>query len=313
MQNIEFKSYNQFIHDLDMYYEENKPNKELIECEEKIINIEKIENITDGRNDFIVENVKYKTMVHLGDKSILFIFLNGSLKGKAPEFNRWSYYNIIKGTTINIADPMYDLYPKLKLGWYYGDKKNNFRKKLAKMVKSVANFLNIPNEKIYIFGSSGGGAATFEVGSYLAGCTCVALNPQIRLADWGNQGEVLEKEVGIYLESDIDHREDSLYYIKNNKLTTHIIIENIRSKSDMFQLCRIKECLGYQLEYGWNQKENNYFWLYDAECDPYVGPHSTQDFRAIFLSLIFLINNNFNLNQIHDFIYLINEFWKTFG
>ena len=33
-------------------------------------------------------------------------------------FSRWSYYKFLNGSMLNIADPMLELYPELKLGWY---------------------------------------------------------------------------------------------------------------------------------------------------------------------------------------------------
>lgn len=304
---IKFDTYKNFLQKIDTYYAVNSADTNLLSEEGRIIDISCIGGLQNGRIDFKVNELIIKSFFHYGEKKQLFVFLNGSLTGKMPQFKRWSYYPMVEGTVLNIADPMYDMYSELKLGWYFGNKKINVRKYLADLIVSVAKFLGISNSSIYIFGSSGGGAATFEIGHYISGCMCIALNPQIKLSDWG-YSKTFESIVNVQLEQ--DSRGDGLQYIVNDKNVVHLFIVNIRSAKDMNQLARIKDELAVEINYGWSYSENNFFWLYDAECEPYLGPHSTQEFPSIFRAIVYLIDNKDKIDDVKQFVITINELWR---
>ncbi len=205
---------------------------------------------------------------------------------------------------------MYDLYEKLTLGWYYGNDEVNLREYVALLIQKVAKYLSIDNSNIIIIGSSGGGAATFEVGYYLPKCTTISINAQIKLMDYGIYGKELEDVVGIKIGEDVFHRDDALWYI-NNSRCRNLIIMNMRSEVDIKQLQRIKDSLGVRLYYGMNIiNDDTLIWLYDAYASPYVSPHNTQDNKCIFFVLDYMIQNNFDIPYLKDLVIIVNEFWR---
>lgn len=311
LRHTEFLDCYQLCQEIDDKRQSFRADDSIIKSENvKEIDIDNLEDIPNGRVDFIVNQIRVKTFINIKKSDRIYVFLNGAKGGVTPQFRRWSYYNYTDSSVINISDPMYDLYSDLKLGWYYGNEKFNLRKDIALLIKKISELLFIKNENICFFGSSGGGAALFEMAHYIPRCTAISINPQIKLMDWNDQGKILENIVGVKLEGDIYHRDDALYYIKN-KNCRYLIIMNIRSEEDMEQLERIKDCLNIKINYGLNVIDANFFiWLYDADATPYVSPHSAQDYNCVFYIVDYMVQNNFNIRNLENYIILVNEFWR---
>ena len=138
---------------------------------------------------------------------------------------------------------MISIYDNLRMGWYYGNSLTNFRKVIAEFVKVVADFLRVEHEDIIFFGSSAGGAPTFECASYISGAKAVAINPQIVLEEYYYAQE-FSKITGNDLNKALpDHRNNALHYIKNRGRNQYIIIVNIHSRNDMRQIENIRNSL----------------------------------------------------------------------
>ncbi|UPO78652.1 heparinase II/III family protein [Arthrobacter sp. Helios] len=73
-------------------------------------------------------------------------------------------------------DPTLDLDSDLTLGWYLGRKENNLHQHMAACIEEIRISLGIKN--VVLAGSSGGGFAALQVGSYLPDSVVLALNPQ---------------------------------------------------------------------------------------------------------------------------------------
>lgn len=307
------------LNDYDQFLEQvNEKRNQMIApdiCQIKsflgIFDLEKLEKVPNGRFDLCYKGMTFECFFHYKSTSRLYTFLNGALTEERPQFSRWSYHSFVDGCYLNIADPMYGLYDDLILGWYYGNDILNLRQLIAEVTEKIAEILKIQGKDIIFVGSSGGGAAVVECSSFINGSKSVAINPQVKLVDWFYSTEFSEI-TGIDLNIDkLGHRNNFIPLLKRNENNYHLIIVNVRSQVDMRQIQAISKELDIQLKYGINTFDNCCIWLYDADCQPYVSWHSTQEFYCIFFAIEFLLDNIENLEseKWDEFFRLMNEFW----
>lgn len=115
------------------------------------------------------------------------------------------------------------------------------------------------------------------------------------------------------MENDKWHRDDALYFLKNNKHSIYFLIINLRSEADMKQLKRIKTTLNLNIHYGLNYYNNLIIWIYEADAVPYISPHSSQEFLCIFYVIDYLCNqiqNGLIDKRTEKLVLLINECWQ---
>ena len=244
--------------------------------------------LPNGRFGVTYEDWRFECLFHR-KKGPLYVILNGALIGKKPEFKRWSYYNFLQGSMLNIADPMYYRFKDLRLGWYYGDENHNLREYLSKVIIKVARMLGLANEDIIIIGSSGGGSAAIQTGALIPGSTVIAINAQIKLSLYYYH-EKFTRITGIELSGeDCLGRNDLLYCLKNeNKLPTqYILLNNIKSEVDRDQINHILSGIPIRLKYGISQWNSLTVWLYDAILNGKSGAHGAQEYHQIFFTIIF--------------------------
>ena len=104
--------------------------------------------IPEGRFKLLHGDVSFDCLFKKGEGKRLFVFLSGAKTTASVEFKRWSYYNLIDGSMLNIADPMYQLNKELMLGWYYGTRTDDFRVRIVDIVKKTAALLGLENKDI---------------------------------------------------------------------------------------------------------------------------------------------------------------------
>lgn len=270
--------------------------------------------LPEGR--FAVDYKKFRfDCVFHRNQGPLFVILNGALFGKIPEFKRWSYYNFLQGSMLNIADPMYHRFKDLKLGWYYGDEENNLREYLSFVILKAARMLGLSNQEIIIMGSSGGGAAAIQTGSFINGSTVIAINSQIKLALYYYH-ETFKEITGIDLcKQDKFNRNDTINYLmkESNLSTNFVFINNIRSAVDCDQIDHLLSRLPVRPKYGISQYENLTFWLYDAVASGKGGSHGAQEYHQIFYAIAFLVNcimNDVPLSEYEALFLVFSEMWS---
>lgn len=277
---VYFESYEQFIKDVDL----TRNNILQVDCEEirqepVTIDIKKIEKLPDGRWNTKYQNIEFECFFHYKESDILYVFLSGAITAKnisLPQFARWSWYKLIQGSMLSIADPMYRQYSQLRLGWYYGTDKINLQKILADLVLDLAEKLGIEHKNIVFVGSSGGGYASIACSSHIAGAKSIAINPQMVLSEWP-YSKVFSEITGIDLkQEDIYHRNNVLYYYRNNKENKYILFINLRSWWDMQQVKNICDTMNLTVHVGLNVFQNIIIWLYDADLTPWIDYHDTQ-------------------------------------
>lgn len=316
LEKIYLNSFEQFSIDIDA------SRKQMLQVDYNLINnipenidLESNNNLPQGRFYTILEKVKFECFFHYKQGKPLYVVLNGARKfdvGHTVIFSRWSYYKFMNGSMLNIADPMLDLYPNLRLGWYYGSKEINFRKLIAELVSKIAEIYSIRNSDIIFVGSSGGGAAIIECASYIKGAKAVAINPQIVLSEYGYANE-FTKITGNDLQKDEKwHRHNAIFHLQNNLDTTFILIVNLRSYADIMQLQNICKAKGIRVKYGLNIYDNLIIWIYDGDAGTYTPPHDVQEYYCIWFFIEQLVENTEYkeyLEKNESLYRLVNEFW----
>lgn len=246
----------------------------------------------------------------------LYVILNGGLTGKIPEFKRWTYYKYIRGSMLNIADPMYHIFPRLKVAWYYGDEEENLREYLAEVVLKYARLLGISRQSIYIIGSSAGGTAAIHLGHLIPGSMVIAINAQIKMSLYFYQSSFSEI-TGISMEHpDPEGRDDVAWCLEKKNGTKYLIVSNMRSERDLPQVEYLRDRFCFRPEYGLTQvNENCVLWIYDAKSIGRGGAHGAQETKEVFYTILFLadlFHKGKNITSYKSLYLLFGEFWSSY-
>ena len=274
------------------------------------IDLDNIQTIPEGRFSIKYKNVPFEMFFHNKPNLPLIVVLNGTLMAEYPEFKRWSWCNFMQGSMLNIADPMYEKHKGLRLGWYYGDKQKDYRKILSQIIIKIAAFLNISNENIVFYSSSGGVAASFEIASYIEGSTCIAINPQLYLEDY-HYYDSFKKITKQNPEEDRFHRNSITHWINRNSKTKYIIVGNVYSADDKTALTRLADELDLDLRYGISKKNNLIVWCYSAVSDE---PHNAQEDYCMHFPIMFLKNlfsETVDFHHYENLYVLFSELWSN--
>lgn len=310
MDNIWFNDIDVFKRSVDTHRSNMLSSDEsLLYKKEQIIDIDEIEELQNGRICSFYKGYQFDSFFYRKDSKYLYVILNGALTGKKPQFRRWSYYSFLDGSVLDIADPMYEKYDGLELGWYYGGNEDNLRSYLACYVKKIADYIQVKYENIIFWGSSGGGAAALECANYVKDSIAVTINPQIMLQEYYYANK-FEDITQISLEMDKFHRTDGIYQLKRGK---HILLMNLRSKSDMEQMKKICETMKIKVKYGINKFSNLIVWIYDCDLGIYCNAHSLQENYCVCFCINWLIRHFDDEKEICDadsLFRLVNEFWS---
>lgn len=293
-------------------------NKALIE-KSQIVNIDSDEKLPEGRFSTMFRGVKIESFLKKCDSDCLIVTFDGArtLSGgkiirEIPYFPRWSWYPFIDGNYLCIEDPMYYKYDRLKLGWFYGTKDEDYAEYISEFILIVANKLGVTQSNIILYGSSGGGTVAIRIGAILQDAKVVAINPQLSIKDWVYSDQFMEV-TGIDLySSDKYHRNDIPYLVKHAQSSRFLIIMNCESRYDvMLQLKPFCEVMGYEKlpHYGLSKYGNIYVWLYSI---PSGNPHNATEHYCIFYfirQIIDYLHDEDFLSKYEDLILYINEIW----
>ena len=289
-------------------------NKDLMNEEYKSISIDDIESgISNGKYKITVDNTVFECFMNFNSNDDrLFVFLSGAAVNNNI-FQRWSWNPF--GNTVAIADPMSTSFG-MSLGWYYGTKDTDYRSLVSKIIKEIANLKNIPIENITIYGSSGGGTSAIYVTSYLKGCTCLSINPQIDIHSLERSYKRIESIMALSIDApDLKNRNDVHNAISSDTESKYILLVNCLSKEDMDGIYPLSLDLKMPIHYGRNNKKNVCIWIYKAK--PLVASsgdwatHNSQDYLALFQLFDYLLRNNlfFNKNNA-DLFLMLTKIWQ---
>jgi hypothetical protein len=116
----------------------------------------------------------------------LFVMLSNRINRSLhslPAFSRWTWAQQKKfpGHVLCVADPTLELHEDLGLGWYLGTAEHDASEDLAMFIRRFAEGLGISEDKIVIWGSSGGGFSALALASCIESSTAVAINAQTNI------------------------------------------------------------------------------------------------------------------------------------
>ncbi len=319
MNGINYDNYTQFVHDVDICRSDMlDADLKLLQDKGLIIDIEKEFELFEGKAVIEYKKIRFDCFFRQKPGKMLYVFLNAAFPhagfAHKTHFSRWSYYKFLNGSVLNIADPMCQIYEGLRLGWYYGNQDFDLRIYVSEIVKLIAEKLEISNDHIIFYGSSGGGAAVIECASHIEHAKAVSINPQIALFKhlYAHDFEKITHN-DLMTEDSKWHRNNGTYYLQHNNKSKHIIMVNLRSESDMMHLDYIIKAMGLKLKYGLNFFGDLIIWLYDCDCDPYIGAHMLQDNYCLAFAIQMLIENldsqEFMDHKDDSFYRYINEWW----
>jgi hypothetical protein len=272
--------------------------------------------IETGRYWTEVDEAHFELFINKKNNKKLYIVFNGArtangMKVGIPQFNRWTWSSVMDGTMLNFEDPMFYKFPDIRLGWFYGDKLLNFRESTYKVINEIKLNLNIHNENIVFYSSSGGGTVAIHMASMFKGSTVIAINPQLDLKQWEYSG-VFEKIVGVdLLEDDKWGRNNIQKQINESKDSNFIIAINIASAVDMEQLNSLSNKMDFNLNFGLNKMGNLMVWLYDAKSET---PHTAFEDKTLYFALNFLHDiaiSEHNIEEYKPLYLLLGELWNN--
>lgn len=307
---IKYENFKQFNEDITA--ERNSiysRNFDLLKETTAVVDINAIGSIPEGRFSAFIDEVEFECLFVRKKQNKLYVVFSGSreLTDKLPIFKRWTYSSFFDGSTLNIADPMYRQFDKLHLGWYYGTKDNNYLDKLIALISAVASHLEISNENIVFFSSSGGGYAALYCASKMEGTYCAVINPQINLSKYFYCKEFCEITHNDLFGSDEFGRNDIPSLMMNAKNTGFLLIENCRAIEDMTQVEDLCKRFDYTFKFGLqNITQNILLWVYDAEARPF---HSAQDYPELFFTIRSILSNFSNAAENEELYAYFSELW----
>lgn len=247
----------------------------------------------------------------------LFIIFSGSRNietDRLPMFKRWSYHRFIDSMVLNIADPMFYKYEKLKIGWYYGNQTESYIEYLSKIIKKIQLLFGIENNKLFFFGSSGGGYVSLQLSMYFQETTHIAINPQISIFRY-HYAKKFNELTGINLKARDSFRRNETAKIvierSRQNLNKFFIIQNANDehhcKKHLFPV--LSKLNINSLHPGINSFDHMYIWLYSC-----VGGHSVQGDQFIFSYIVYLaekISKDEKITPSDEFIFKnISILWK---
>ena len=228
----------------------------------------------------------YNTLfIRNGNSDSLFVILSGarSVNESPTLFKRWSYYPFVDQNVILFSDPGLEKYAKkgLLLNWYLGEKKVNILKDISDIVKKIATLLNIDQQKITFFGSSGGGFAALQISKFFEGTYHFAINPQIYIKNWPYYPilKKIKEADDCDITSQIEEMDNLIKQTKNKFFICQNLSDEEDYKKQLFPL--LKKLNIDKIEIGLNGFDYLLFWFYFCS-----GGHNSQGDQILFSFLL---------------------------
>jgi glycosyltransferase involved in cell wall biosynthesis len=117
----------------------------------------------------------------------LIVFNNGAVAGgnvTVPVFQRHSWAEILKTSSVFCMDPTLYLNSYLQIGWGVGKNEDYYLENSSLILKQIIGKMGIRLEDTVIYGTSAGGYLSVIMGIYLRGARVVADNAQLDLRHW---------------------------------------------------------------------------------------------------------------------------------
>lgn len=157
------------------------------------------------------DNVPYEYLINRKSNSDkLIVFNNGAIAGgnvNAPVFQRHSWANKIKTSSVFCMDPTIYIDDYLQTGWGVGKNENYYLENSSLILKTIIEKMNISLDNTVIYGTSAGGYLSIIMGIYLKGAKVVADNAQLDTTRW-----IFKEALDSVITFCFDNVSDSLKY-----------------------------------------------------------------------------------------------------
>lgn len=114
----------------------------------------------------------------------LFVFFSGAInrsKNRPPFFHRWSWAPKFPGHCLFFSDPELWNSTDVGLAWFAGNRNSNHLDNIINLILTAASRSGVPNNNIWMYGSSGGGFAALMAAAHCQGSSVTCINPQISI------------------------------------------------------------------------------------------------------------------------------------
>lgn len=136
----------------------------------------------------IKDDVPYEYLINRRkDNDKLIVFNNGAIAEgnvSVPVFQRHSWANMLKTSSVFCMDPTLYLNSFLQIGWGIGKNDNYYLENSSLILKKIIGKMGIQLEDTAIYGTSAGGFLSIIMGIYLKGAKVVADNAQMDVRNW---------------------------------------------------------------------------------------------------------------------------------
>lgn len=165
----------------------NLPYPEITIQEYELDNLE-IQNDYPYVLRVIKNGVPYEYLINRRtDNNKLIVFNNGAVaEGNitVPVFQRHSWANLLKTSSVFCMDPTLYLNGFLQVGWGIGKNEDYYLENSSLILKRIIDKMGIRLDDTAIFGTSAGGYISIIMGIYLKGAKVVADNAQLDVRNW---------------------------------------------------------------------------------------------------------------------------------
>ena len=117
----------------------------------------------------------------------LYVLFSGDAlrkKFKPPVFQRWSWAKYFPGHCLYVSDPCLFMKHDLALGWYCGTEAFDVMESIARRIDAVRATLAVAENRVFGYGSSGGGYAALRLLTFAPQAAAIAINPQTSIPDY---------------------------------------------------------------------------------------------------------------------------------
>lgn len=132
--------------------------------------------------------VPYEYLINRrSDNDKLVVFNNGAVADgdiTVPVFQRHSWANMMKTSSVFCMDPTLYLNSFLQIGWGIGKNEDYYLENSSLILKKIIEKMGICLENTAIYGTSAGGYLSIIMGIYLKGAKVIADNAQLDVRNW---------------------------------------------------------------------------------------------------------------------------------
>lgn len=132
--------------------------------------------------------VPYEYLINRrSDNDKLVVFNNGAVAEgdiTIPVFQRHSWANTLKTSSVFCMDPTLYLNSFLQVGWGIGKNEDYYLENSSLILKKIIEKMGICLENTAIYGTSAGGYLSIIMGIYLKGAKVIADNAQLDVRNW---------------------------------------------------------------------------------------------------------------------------------